>query len=202
MKKLIIISLACIVCLMTTACGGKSNISSVQTTTVSLDSKTAEQTTAKPTEKPKELTTAQATEKATAKSTEPPTEPQITSKVNLETGLWVKYSPQAAIFDTYKFIDGVIEHKEYVYESGSIEEFNSDHTYSFMTYTVDENSVTIRDNNSKEWTYYFSSDEDTLERTYEEVMGGTDTFTVTEKMYHHESLPSYETVKEQSKKRG
>ena len=41
-----------------------------------------------------------------------------------------------------------------------------------------------------------------LERTYQDTLGGTDTYTVTEKMYHHASFPSYETVKEQSKKRG
>ena len=120
----------------------------------------------------------------------------------LEDGLWVKYSPQAAIFDTYQFSDGIVEHKEYIYETGAIEEYNSEHTHSFMTYTVNDDSVTIRDKNSQEWTYYFTDDENIIERTYEDVMGGVDTFTVTEKMYHHDSLPSYETVKEQSKKRG
>lgn len=125
-----------------------------------------------------------------------------TTNHRIEDGLWVKYSPQAAIFDTYKFNDGIIEHREYAYETGSVEEYNSEHTHSFMTYTVNDDSVTIRDKNSQEWTYFFTDDENIIERTYEEVMGGVDTFTVTERMYRHDSLPSYETVKEQSKKRG
>lgn len=124
------------------------------------------------------------------------------SNSSLENGLWIKYSPQAALFETYEFSDGVIERKEYSYENGSISEFNSDNTYAFMTYKADDNSVTIRDDKSNEWIWYFSDDGENLERTYQDTLGGTDTYTVTEKMYHHASFPSYETVKEQSKKRG
>ncbi len=131
------------------------------------------------------------------KSTEPPKQ----SKNNIESGMWIKYSPQAAIFETYEFSDGIIERKEYSYESGSITEFNSDYTYAFMTYKIDGDSVTIRDDKSKEWTYNLSEDKTLMERTYQDTMG-TDTFTVTERMYHHDSFPSYETVIEQSKKRG
>ena len=64
------------------------------------------------------------------------------SNSSLENGLWIKYSPQAALFETYEFSDGVIERKEYSYENGSISEFNSDNTYAFMTYKADDNSVT------------------------------------------------------------
>ena len=81
-------------------------------------------------------------------------------------------------------------------------EFNADYTYAFMTYKADDNRVTIRDDKSNEWNWDFSDDGETLERTYQDTLGGTDTYTVTEKMYHHDAFPSYETVKEQSKKRG
>lgn len=127
------------------------------------------------------------------------TEASQTSR--LENGLWVKYSPQAELFETYVFTDGIIECKEYRYDTGSIEEFNSQNTHAFMTYQVDDDSVTIRDNNGAEWTWYFTDDEDIMERTYQDFVG-TDTFTVTEGLYRHDSFPSYETVKEQSRKRG
>ena len=119
----------------------------------------------------------------------------------LNSGIWVKYSPQAPMFETYAFSDGIIEHKEYMFDNGSVREYNSGNTRSFMTYTVDDNGVTIRDDKSREWTYYFTDDEGVLERTYQDTYGN-DTFTATEKMYHHDSLPSYETAKEQSNKRG
>lgn len=135
-------------------------------------------------------------------STQSNTVLEDTSNNRLENGLWIKYSPQAALFETYEFSDGIIERKEYSYENGSITEFNSGNTYAFMTYKADDNSVTIRDEKSNEWIWNFSDDEETLERTYQDTLGGTDTYTVTEKMYHHDSFPSYETVKEQSKKRG
>ena len=135
-------------------------------------------------------------------STQSNTAFEDTSNSNLENGLWIKYSPQAALFETYEFSDGIIERKEYSYENGSIVEFNADYTYAFMTYKADDNRVTIRDDKSNEWNWDFSDDGETLERTYQDTLGGTDTYTVTEKMYHHDAFPSYETVKEQSKKRG
>lgn len=157
---------------------------------------TSEQiTTLQPTTKDEK--TEPPTEKQTEKHTEPPTK----SKNSLESGMWVKYSPQAAIFETYEFSDGIIERKEYSFENGNIEEFNSNSTYKFMTYKADEDGVIIRDDSGKEWTYYFASNKNVLERTYQDTMG-TDTFTVTENMYHHDSFPSYATVKEQSQKKG
>lgn len=134
-------------------------------------------------------------------TTEEETEAPKTSEDIIQTGIWVKYSPQASLFDSYEFSDGIIEHKQYNFENGSVEEQDPEYNYTFMTYKIDGNTLTLVDDSNKEWVWSFSEDEDTLERTYEQEVG-TDTFTVTEKMYHYDSLPPYETVKQDSQKRG
>lgn len=132
---------------------------------------------------------------------EPTTESTDTQKDIIETGVWVKYSPQASLFETFEFSDGIIERKQYSYENGSVEEHDPEFNNTFMTYEVDDDTLTLADDSNKEWVWSFTDDADILERTYEESVG-TDTFTVTEKMYHYDSLPSYKTVKKDSQKRG
>lgn len=132
-------------------------------------------------------------------ATQPPTEAPKTRASVLESGLWIKYSPQAPIFEAYEFNDGIIERKEYLYENGSVEEYNSDHTYAFMTYEVNGDNIEIHDNNGREWTWHFTDDDDILEFSYEDTMGG-ETYFVKQLIRHHDSVPNYDTAMNESKK--
>ena len=69
----------------------------------------------------------------------------------LNSGIWVKYSPQAPMFETYAFSDGIIEHKEYMFDNGSVREYNSGNTRSFMTYTVDDNGNITSEKLYNDW---------------------------------------------------
>ena len=132
-------------------------------------------------------------ESPTENPTTPPTEAPKSREDILENGIWVKYSPQASIFEAYQFSDGIIERKEYIFENGTVEEFNTDHTHAFMTYTLNENSLTIRDDDAREWTWDFTDDDNIMEHRYEDTMGG-ETYSVVQQIYRYDSLPGYDTA--------
>ena len=117
----------------------------------------------------------------------------------MENGIWIKYSPQALVLESYDFNDGIIEVKEYNFENGVMAESNLSDADVFMTYEINGNNIVINDNNSREWTWNFTDNKDILEYKYQEYLGPEEGEMITQKIYRHDSLPSYETAMNERK---
>ena len=145
-----------------------------------------------------ELTTLEPTtvEITTEAPTPLPTEVPKTKEDTLKEGMWISYSPQDVVFDAYVFSDdGILEKTGYSLVNGNVQEYKS---VVFQTYRIRGNQILINDKNGNEWTWYFTDDEDTLEFAYKDTMGGQ-TFEVSQKIRHHNSLPDYGTAMSERK---
>lgn len=132
----------------------------------------------------------------TKKTTEPQTEVPKTKEDTLKEGMWISYSPQDVVFDAYVFSDdGILEKTGYSLVNGNVQEYKS---VVFQTYRIRGNQILINDKSGKEWTWYFTDDEDTLEYAYQDGLGG-ETYTVSQKIRHYDSLPDYDTAMSERK---
>lgn len=168
------------------------NVSVVETT------KEPEHTTAEPTTA--EPTTVEPTtiDPTTEVPTNSPTEAQKTKEEILKEGMWISYSPQDVVFDTYVFSDdGILEKTGYSLTNGNVQEYMP---VVFQTYRIRGNQILITDKNGNEWTWYFTDDENILDYSYTDSMGG-ETYTVSQKIRHHDSLPDYDTAMSERKKK-
>lgn len=168
------------------------NVSVVETT------KEPEHTTAEPTTV--EPTTVEPTtiDSTTEVPTNSPTEAQKTKEEILKEGMWISYSPQDVVFDTYVFSDdGILEKTGYSLTNGNVQEYMP---VVFQTYRIRGNQILITDKNGNEWTWYFTDDENILDYSYTDSMGG-ETYTVSQKIRHHDSLPDYDTAMSERKKK-
>ena len=205
MKKILFISICIAFVLYAAGCQSnnqtdrKTETISVVDTTKGLEHNTEEPTTVEPTTV--EPTTVEPTTIAptTEAPTEPPTKAPKTKEDTLKEGMWISYSPQDVVFDAYVFSDdGILEKTGYSLVSGSVQEYMS---VVFQTYRVRGNQILITDKNGNEWTWYFTDDEDTLEYVYQDGLGG-ETYTVSQKIRHHNSLPDYDTAMNEWKTKG
>ena len=168
------------------------NVSVVETT------KEPEHTTAEPTTV--EPTTVEPTtiDPTTEVPTNSPTEAQKTKEEILKEGMWISYSPQDVVFDTYVFSDdGILEKTGYSLTNGNVQEYMP---VVFQTYRIRGNQILITDKNGNEWTWYFTDDEDILDYSYTDSMGG-EKYTISQKIRHHDSLPDYDTAMSERKKK-
>lgn len=119
----------------------------------------------------------------------------------LKNGVWIQYSPQAMLFDAYVFTDDeTVEKTRYSFENGDVTEYSDGDTYALYTYRLRGNQVLLTDENNREWTWYFTDDDDTVEFAYQDTMGG-ETHTISQKIRRHPSLPDYETAINERKER-
>ena len=197
MRKRIIAFAVCITILALTAgCQNGKTDSKTEDVSVTDHTKATEQTTVESTTV--ELTTVEPTtvEITTQVPTPPPTEVPKTKEDTLKEGMWISYSPQDVVFDAYVFSDdGILEKTGYSLVNGNVQEYKS---VVFQTYRVRGNQILINDKNGKEWTWYFTDDEDTLEYAYQDGLGG-ETYTVSQKIRHYDSLPDYDTAMSERK---
>lgn len=191
MKTKLILFAALIICVVS-GCSNATQVNSSETNATdklsaveNVEVTTEEQTTAI-------VTTAEPT-------TDKPTEKIQTKEDILENGIWIKYSPQALVLESYDFSDGIIEVKEYNFENGVMAESNLSDADVFMTYEINGNNIVINDNNSREWTWNFTDNKDILEYKYQEYLGPEEGEMITQKIYRHDSLPSYETAMNERK---
>ena len=91
--------------------------------------------------------------------------------------------------------EGIVEKTGYALVNNNVQEYKS---VVFQTYRIRGNQILINDKNGKEWTWYFTDDEDTLEYAYQDGLGG-ETYTVSQKIRHHDSLPDYDTAMSERK---
>ena len=190
--------LASVVCATILALTAGCQNSKTEDTSVSNQTKVTEQTTVEPTTV--EPTTVEPTtiEPTTEAPTEPPTEAPKTKADTLKGGMWISYSPQDVVFDAYVFSDdGILEKTGYSLTNGNVQEYMP---VVFQTYRVRGNQILITDKNGNEWTWYFTDDENILDYSYTDSMGG-ETYTVSQKIRHHDSLPDYDTAMSERKKK-
>ena len=196
MKKALVSVICIAVVLIVAGCQNNSTDSKTVHESVSNVTKEQEQTTVESTTV--ELTTVEPTtvEITTQAPTPPPTEAQKTKEDTLKEGMWISYSPQDVVFDAYVFSnDGILEKTGYSLVNGNVQEYMP---VVFQTYRVRGNQILINDKNGKEWTWYFTDDEDTLEYAYQDGLGG-ETYTVSQKIRHYDSLPDYDTAMSERK---
>ena len=192
-RKRIIAFAVCITILALTA-GCQNN--KIEDVSVTDQTKATEQTTVESTTV--ELTTVEPTtvEITTQAPTPPPTEAPKTKEDTLKEGMWISYSPQDVVFDAYVFSDdGILEKTGYSLVNGNVQEYMP---VVFQTYRIRGNQILINDKSGKEWTWYFTDDEDTLEYAYQDGLGG-ETYTVSQKIRHYDSLPDYDTAMSERK---
>ena len=196
MKKALVSVICIAVVLIVAGCQNNSTDSKTVHESVSNVTKEQEQTTVESTTV--ELTTVEPTtvEITTQAPTPPPTEAQKTKEDTLKEGMWISYSPQDVVFDAYVFSDdGILEKTGYSLVNGNVQEYKS---VVFQTYRIRGNQILINDKSGKEWTWYFTDDEDTLEYAYQDGLGG-ETYTVSQKIRHYDSLPDYDTAMSERK---
>lgn len=113
----------------------------------------------------------------------------------LETGVWIRYSPQDVVFDVYEFNDGIVVNESYSYSDGIVKKY-MDNVY--MTYEIKGNDIIITQDSSYSLIYNFTDDSDVLWYSWESFAGPYESGPiVTQKIYHRESIPTYdEAVKE------
>ena len=195
--KKALVSVICIaVVLIVAGCQNNSTDSKTVHESVSNVTKEQEQTTVESTTV--ELTTVEPTtvEITTQAPTPPPTEAQKTKEDTLKEGMWISYSPQDVVFDAYVFSDdGILEKTGYSLVNGNVQEYMP---VVFQTYRIRGNQILINDKSGKEWTWYFTDDEDTLEYAYQDGLGG-ETYAVSQKIRHYDSLPDYDTAMSERK---
>lgn len=196
MKKALVSVICIAVVLIVAGCQNNSTDSKTVHESVSNVTKEQEQTTVESTTV--ELTTVEPTtvEITTQAPTPPPTEAQKTKEDTLKEGMWISYSPQDVVFDAYVFSnDGILEKTGYSLVNGNVQEYMP---VVFQTYRIRGNQILINDKSGKEWTWYFTDDEDTLEYAYQDGLGG-ETYTVSQKIRHYDSLPDYDTAMSERK---
>ena len=196
MKKALVSVICIAVVLIVAGCQNNSTDSKTVHESVSNVTKEQEQTTVESTTV--ELTTVEPTtvEITTQATTSPPTEAQKSKEDTLKEGMWISYSPQDVVFDAYVFSDdGILEKTGYSLVNGNVQEYKS---VVFQTYRIRGNQILINDKSGKEWTWYFTDDEDTLEYAYQDGLGG-ETYTVSQKIRHYDSLPDYDTAMSERK---
>ena len=195
-KRIIAVAVCITILALTAGCQNDKTDSKTEDVSVTDQTKATEQTTVEPTTV--ELTTVEPTtvEITTQAPTPPPTKAKKTKEDTLKEGMWISYSPQDVVFDAYVFSDdGILEKTGYSLVNGNVQEYKS---VVFQTYRVRGNQILINDKNGNEWTWYFTDDEDTLEFAYKDTMGGQ-TFEVSQKIRHHDSLPDYGTAMSERK---
>lgn len=195
-KRIIVFAVCTTILALTAGCQNNKTDSKVEDVSVSEQTNVNEQTTIESTTL--ELTTVEPTtvEIATQAPTYPPTEAPKTKEDILKEGMWISYSPQDVVFDAYVFSDdGILEKTGYSLVNGNVQEYMS---VVFQTYRIRGNQILINDKNGHEWTWYFTDNEDTLEYAYQDGLGG-ETYTVSQKIRHHDSLPDYDTAMSERK---
>ena len=135
-------------------------------------------------------------------TTEVITESPTTKEETLTQGVWIKYSPQALMYESYKFgNDGIVEKTEYIAENGTVKEYTLTNSHAFLTYLIRGNQILINDKGSREWTWYFTDDDNTLEFVYKDGAGyPNDTKNISQKIYRRDSNPDYQTMMSERKK--
>ncbi len=135
-------------------------------------------------------------------TTEVITEAPTTKEETLTQGVWIKYSPQALMYESYKFgNDGIVEKTDYIAENGTVKEYTLTNSHAFLTYFIRGNQILINDKGAREWTWYFTDDINTLEFVYKDGAGDpSDTKNVSQYIYRHDSNPDYQTMMNERKK--
>ena len=135
-------------------------------------------------------------------TTEEITEAPTTKEETLTQGVWIKYSPQALMYESYRFgDDGIVERTDYIAENGTVKEYTLTDSHAFLTYFIRGNQILINDKGSREWTWYFTDDINTLEFVYKDGAGDpSDTKNVSQKIYRRDSNPDYQTMMSERKK--
>lgn len=120
----------------------------------------------------------------------------------LTKGYWLVYSTQAPVFDCYSFNDdGTVDRTQYSFMSGIVEKsFVSDDYDKKLTYQLSDHGMTIA---ADAWTasWDFTDNNELMQRTFQNILPDGTPITTTEKMFHHDSIPSYETISEEFKNR-
>ncbi len=106
----------------------------------------------------------------------------------LKSGYWIRYSPQAMVFDAYSFIDNEVTKDSYSFENGV---FNLYKRYRDV-YSVDGNTVTISDvYGTTDWVYNTDSE---MIASWQDITPDGNTFSYDQIIFHHDELPDYETA--------
>lgn len=142
-----------------------------------------------------EVVTETETQVQTEKETQTPTEPPLTNKDILETGMWVVYSPQDTVFNVYEFSDGIVMEKSYSYSEETVKNYMDD---VYMTYEIQGNKIVILDEYgyAREWS--FTDDPSVIMYSWQEYFGPEPGPVVTQKVFHHDTLPTYQQAVEES----
>lgn len=135
------------------------------------------------------------TKKTAEKKTQMPTEPLLTNEEIIEREMWVCYSPQDVVFDVYEFNDGIITNKTYRYSNGVVTETGI--IDSYMTYEIDDERIVILDESGYERIWEFTDNPDIIQYSWQEYYGPEAGPVVTQKIYHRESIPTYEEAVEE-----
>lgn len=200
MKKVILSTVMILLCCMTACAAKPTSESSVRSAEPSAQpTSETEATKITPTPEPTVPPTIAPTTKATDYVSYPTWDER--KKEQLQSGIWIQYSPQAMLYEAYVFgDDGTAEKTKYVFERGTVEEFSGADSHVSIQYRLRGNQVLLTDEKSHQWTWYFTDDDDTLEFAYQDIMGG-ETYTISQKIRRHQSLPDYETAMNERKKR-
>lgn len=195
-KRIIAVAVCITILALTAGCQNDKTDSKTEDVSVTDQTKATEQTTMEPTTVASTTVEPTTVEPTTETPSEPPTEAPKTKEDTLKEGMWISYSPQDVVFDAYVFSDdGILEKTGYSLVNGNVQEYKS---VVFQTYRVRGNQILINDKNGKEWTWYFTDDGDTLEYAYQDGLGG-ETYTVSQKIRHYDSLPDYDTAMSERK---
>ena len=200
MKKVILSTVMILLCCMAACAAKPTSESSVRPAEPSAQpTLETEATEITPTPEPTVPPTIAPTTKATDYVSYPTWDER--KKEQLQSGIWIQYSPQAMLYEAYVFgDDGTAEKTKYVFERGTVEEFSGADSHVSIQYRLRGNQVLLTDEKSQQWTWYFTDDDDTLEFAYQDIVGG-ETYTISQKIRRHQSLPDYETAMNERKKR-
>ncbi len=114
----------------------------------------------------------------------------------LETGVWVCYSPQDTVFDMYDFSDGIVVDKSYRYADGIVEKHGISDIY--MTYEIQGDKIVILDEYGYERIWKFTDNPDIVTYSWQDYYGPEPGPVVTQKVFHHDTLPTYQQAVEES----
>lgn len=142
-----------------------------------------------------EAVTEAETQVQTKKETQPPTELLPTKEELLEKGMWILYSPQDMVFETHEFSDGIIINKTYIYIDGVVKRLGTNDCY--MTYEIEDDKIVILTETGYECVWAFTDNPDIFHYSWQSYTGPEDGPVVTQKIYHHEVVPTYEEAVEE-----
>lgn len=107
----------------------------------------------------------------------------------LQSGYWIRYSPQYSGFDAFTFSENAVNRIQYSYENGVVTPSGNDHK---DTYSINNNTITINDiYGSSEWEY---NNGEMIYSWQDTLPDGSNTFYYDQIIFHHDDIPDYETA--------